>query len=654
LQPASEVKDFMKIWMRIFFILGFAFGAVSFVAAQENPNLNPTEEQQQKEKAEKEKKAYTLLEQVVDEAQLLRLPENRVRVQIGAADLLWERNEGRARTLFALAAEGVAEMMRNASTNPGQDERRGPNRGRTSGQLRQELVLSVARHDATLAYQLLAATRPPTPPAVTRNARLDPEDSLEERLLAQVAQLDPRLALQNAEQILDKGQYPRSLTQVLAQLQAKDKDAAAKLEDKLIKRLHSANILSTLDAGILALSLLRPGPQPAESGVTPTSASVINSPQMLAAATYASLLGSVIDAALKAIPPPPGSQRSANNFRGRRGGPGGGGGGQNNATIEPSAAELEQGNARRLLGGLQTMLPQVDQYLPGRSQAVRQKMTELGITDNSRAAMIQVDRAMQQGTSESLLAAAPAAPQVMQSRLYQQAALRALDEGNADRARQIANDHLEPGARESVLQAVEFRQTSEKIDSSKMAEVRQTLAGLRSDDQRIDLLVQLSGNARQNNPKLAVELLNEARQFTNRRATNYRQLEQQLAVADAFRDLEPARSFEILEPGIVQLNELLTAAATLSGFEVNVFQDGELPLEGRNGLSNMVTRYGHALGLLATSDFDQSQTLANRFQLSESRIVARLSIVRSMLGKEPGFRSRGSRFGQNTVFRRGQ
>jgi hypothetical protein len=641
----------MKIWMTTLLILGITVGAASFVTAQEQPSLNPTEEQQQKEKAEKEKKAYTLLEQVVDEAQLLRLPENRVRVQIGAADLLWERNEGRARNLFALAAEGVAEIMRNANANPGQDERRSANRGRPGGQLRQELVLAVARHDATLAYQLLAATGPPTPPAGTGNPRFDSEDNLEERLLAQVAELDPKLALQNAEQMLDKGQYTRSLAQVLAQLQAKDKDAAAKLEDKLVKRLQPANILSTIDAGTLTLNLLRSGPRPAESGTTPASASLSNSPPMLAPSTYTSLLGNVIDAALKAVPPPAGSQRSANNFRGRRGGPGGSG--QNNAPTEPSAAELEQSSARRLLGALQVMLPQIDQYLPGRSQAVRQKMTEVGIADNSRAAMMP-GRAIQQGTSESLMAAAPSAPQMMQSRIYQQAALRALDEGNADRARQIATDHLEPAARESVLQAVEFRQTSEKVDSSKIAEVRQTLAGLRSDDERIDLLVRLSGNARQNNPKLAVELLNEARQFTNRRATNYRQLEQQLLVAEAFSDLEPARSFEILEPGIVQLNELLTAAATLSGFEVNVFQDGELPLEGRNGLTNMVTRYGNVLGLLATRDFDQSQTLANRFQLSEPRIVARLSIVRNMLGKEPGFRSRGSRSGPNTFIRRGE
>ena len=197
----------------------------------------------------------------------------------------------------------------------------------------------------------------------------------------------------------------------------------------------------------------------------------------------------MIDAALKAGPPAAGSQRGANNFRGRRGGSGGGGGGQNNTTAEPSAAELEQGNARRLLGGMPAMLSQIDQYLPGRAQAVRQKITELGITDNSRSPMVQVARAMQQGTSDSLLLAAPSAPEMMQSRIYQQAALRAIDEGKVDLARQIANDHLEPSGRDSVLQAVEFRQTSEKVDSNKLAEVRLTLAGLRSDDERIDLLV---------------------------------------------------------------------------------------------------------------------------------------------------------------------
>jgi hypothetical protein len=36
----------------------------------------------------------------------------------------------------------------------------------------------------------------------------------------------------------------------------------------------------------------------------------------------------------------------------------------------------------------------------------------------------------------------------------------------------------------------------------------------------------------------------------------------------------------VLEPGITQLNELLAAAQVLNGFEVEVYRDGELPLQG--------------------------------------------------------------------------
>src|SRR5437868_9436890 len=137
-------------------------------AAQPAPAQQPSAEELEKQKAEMEKNAYRLLEQVIDEAQALKLTENRVRVQISAADMLWDQNQGRARGLFAMAAEGVAELGRT-STNT--NRRGGP---QTSAdffgngvvgppnarafQLRQELVLAAARHDAALAYQLLAAT----------------------------------------------------------------------------------------------------------------------------------------------------------------------------------------------------------------------------------------------------------------------------------------------------------------------------------------------------------------------------------------------------------------------------------------------------------------------------------------------------------------
>ena len=290
-------SNHMKTWMATLFTLALALGSIGAVAQQTAPT--PETEEQQKEKTEREKKAFALLEQVVDEAQLLKLPENRIRLQINAAELLWQSNEGRARSLFSQAAGGVAEMVRSANTEIPIGGRRGSNQTRTPIQLRQELVLTVARHDAPFAYQMLAATRQPAPAAdPTGNIAVNVEDNLEQRLLAEVAALDPKLALQNAEQLLEKGQYPRSISEVLAQLQAKDKEGAAKLEDKLLKRLVSANILASSDAGSLALDLLQSGPRSSNS--SKVSATVSKRQAQLAPSGYVDLMGNVIDAALRA------------------------------------------------------------------------------------------------------------------------------------------------------------------------------------------------------------------------------------------------------------------------------------------------------------------------------------------------------------------
>src|SRR3989441_3894457 len=611
-------------------------------ASQPTPADAQTDEQKQKEKEASEKKATALLEQIVGEVQLLKLPENRIRVELAAGDLLWKRNEARARSMFSLAGDGVAEMMRSTDGNM----------QRWAAQLRQEVVLTAAQHDAQLAYQLLATTRSltPSPDTVNNFRRPSPDSNLEQNLLARVAAIDPKLAAQKVEEALAKGQYPTTLGQVLAGLQAQDKEAATKLTTKVVSKLQSENMLANVEAQTLALNLLRSGPRPAQTSTNGTppvaNASASNQPgsnqaasglliannmgtPVLGESSFQDLMNTVIDAALRATPQA-NNQRGPNNPRGRNPG-----GVQNNDQSAPTDGQIEQSNARRLLFGLQVLLPQIDQYVPSRAPAVRQKLTEIGMGNNQRLAFNQLGNLMQQGTADSLMAAAPAAPPQVQTRLYQQAALKALDEGNADRARQIANDHLDPTTRDAVLHKVDFQLIAKKVEAENMEQLRQTLASLRSDDERIELLLQLaaaaqkSAAAQKDDAKLAVKFLSEAQRLTNRRATGYRQFEQQLRVAEAFAGLEPARSFETLDPGIAQLNELLSAAALLSGFEVNIFKDGELPLEGGSSLGDMVARYGQQLASLAKSDFERAESSANKFQLAEARLQAQLTIVRS-------------------------
>jgi hypothetical protein len=623
----------------------FCFSA-SPLLAQDQPAQaqQPSTEEQEKAKAEREKNAYRLLEQVIDEAQSLRLLENRVRIQINAADMLWDQNQGRARSLFASAAEGIAELARTQSANNNRRNQNvvdpngfvfqgniGPQNMRTF-QLRQELVLTAARHDAPLAYQLLASTKPPAntqPTADMRGPRVTSEDNLEQQLLGRIATLDPKLAAQTAEQMLDKGRFPATIPEVINQLYKQDADAAEKLADKTVKKIQAANILATPDAGNLVQSLLRAGPRPAGESNSNTKTETQRLAPLLGQTAYVDLLSTVVDAALKATPATQNNQRGGGPVNVRRGGTGP----VNIGPQQATDAQVEQSNARRLLAGLQVTLPMVDQYLPSKAALVRQKLSEVGMSPN----LANTLNALQGNpTADALAQAAATAPQQMQPRLYQQAAYKALEEGDIDRARQIANDHLTSKARDIVMERINFSEAAKKAEGARFEDIRQSVARLGTDNEKIDLLIQVAGDAQKENPKLAIQLLDEAKQIVSHRATSYEHFEQQLKVAHAFASVDSARSFDVLEAGISQLNELLQAASVLSGFEINMFRDGEMAMQGGNGLTATLNRYGQELAVLAKNDFERSETLSGRFQFTEPRIMMRLAIVQGLLGIRPG------------------
>jgi hypothetical protein len=293
---------------------------------------------------------------------------------------------------------------------------------------------------------------------------------------------------------------------------------------------------------------------------------------------------------------------------------------------------MEQANARRLLASIMIALPVIEQQLPAKASAVKAKLSEMGVGNINNIAQQQGFMSLPPNPSaDSLMQVAATAPPQMQNRLYQQAAYKALEEGNTDRARQIAMDHLPEKSRELLLQRLEYREMVTKADSSRYEEIRQTINRFQTDGEKIGFLIQLAEDARKANPKLSTQLLEDARQMTNRRATSYEQFEQQLRVANAFATVDPARSFEVLEPAITQINELLAAAAVLNGFEINMFRDGEMTMMPGNGLTSTITRFGQELATLATSDFERADVLAGRFQLAEPRIMTRLLIVQGLL-----------------------
>src|SRR6266567_486273 len=335
-------------------VLGLILASIQIGRAQDatqqsaNGQAQADPQQQQEEKQQLERNAIVLLEQVVTEAQSLKLPENRIRVQITAADMLWDRDQARARGLFSDAGGGIGQMILELDRTD-REEVQNLNR------LRQELVLTVARHDADLAYQLLRSTQPPVAVANANDGRRfgpDPQMNLEQSLLSIIASSDPKVAYQKAIESLDKGEYPTAVGRVLAQLQTKDKEAFDKLSSKVLGRLGSENLLASRDAGNLALNLLRPGPRAADASTSTASSSTnsSNAPpvsnQVLSESAYHDLLDAAITAALEATP--------AQGMVTFGGGPRGGARMmQPNQSNQPDDAQVRQINTGTLLVNLQ-------------------------------------------------------------------------------------------------------------------------------------------------------------------------------------------------------------------------------------------------------------------------------------------------------------
>jgi len=129
-----------------------------------------------------------------------------------------------------------------------------------------------------------------------------------------------------------------------------------------------------------------------------------------------------------------------------------------------------------------------------------------------------------------------------------------------------------------------------------------------------------------------------------------------MSICDLVADLRaptPSAAAEAAVPVRSELRERVRAAAAmLSGFEVNIFREGELPLQGGGSLSSIVMRYGVELASLARIDFEKAQMMTDRFLLPEPRILARLALVRGVLGgtsidsANGGFGGRGGQFGR--------
>lgn len=590
-------------------------------AAQDSAKSGQKKTDQAKQQESLEKKALALLEDVLKEAANLRLAENRIRAQASAAEMLWKHDEKRARALFKQAADSFVELLANEEESasnqtyviidgPAMNQLgRYPALSQVRTQLRQELLQMLGAHDAKLARDFLRATSRPVNREEMGYSNMNGDTEMDLSIAARVAESDPKQALEIAEENLEKG-LPYGLANVLSQLQKKDRESAAKLTGGIMKKLRSENMATNHEAAMFALMLLQ---QQGEAGGVDSSSDEARAASARTSAldenTVRELIDMIVTAALSQA-----------------------------ASKTSDSDDEDSGGATPLLGSINSLMPQIEKYAPSRAPLLRKKMTEYETTlDPNQRAYKEFESVIEKGDSRAIMEAASKADPEMKKALAGQAIAKAFAEGEFDRARQLINEFItDAGQRKQMLASLDRQMLQRASMLGKLDEARTLLSRL-PPEERAAMLAQFAMAAiGRGDKKLALQLLDEARNSVSAQATNYVELGALLQIARSYVAVDPARSFDIIEPTIDQLNTLVAAVATLDGFEYwQHFKDGEMIGAGPSVVITTTLQCARDLAPLSRADFDRARAAADRFSRSEVRVMARLSVVQGVLSTGP-------------------
>jgi hypothetical protein len=556
----------------------------------------PTPAQAEAARAEQEKHALALLDEVVAELPTLKLVENRIRFQMTVATLLWERDPERARALFKEAQDSLVVLINTADPADPQYHNTMP----MLSQMRHEILSLLANRDPQAALNFLRATRQPA--ATQPNYEFRPPDeetALELNLAGQIAAQDPKQALRLAEESLSKG-ITGGLIGVIHQLRTTDAEAARRLTTSIVQKLRTADFSKDYEATNVATNLL-----------------MTTRPNIVATNTTTAATGAATEPSTLLI-----DEQTRRDL------------------IDTVAGAVTNGTSRRmnemLARTLQEMLPEVEKSAPTRMAALRRRLAEFDRTTDPRAKMWREQQnVLQNGTTEAILEAAQKAPPEMRENLYSQAIWKALAQGDFDGARQIVGNLPHPQQRAFMLKEIERQMSWRAVERGNLEEAQKLVAQVASVEERVPMLIGLSNAAAGKKlKKEARAFLEEARGLIDGRVANHVQFNLKLQIAQAYAEIEPTRGFEMLEGAIDHLNELIDAAAKLNGFGgQDVFKDGEMKAQSGYMWNELIRASATGLTALSRTDFDRARAATERFERADVRVIARLAMVQAMLGQ---------------------
>ena len=558
----------------------------------------------EKTKQESEKKAFELLEQILAEAQSLKLPENRVRIKAMAAGMLWEEDQPRARMYLQETENDLKQMIQTL----GEEKVNGARKQSSFIQFRTELLRSLSQLDPQLALDIMRNTR--IPEEYKREfyaGGYDPEVQLEAEFVSRAASRDPAKALKMVEELLQKG-YAMQILNLAEILSGNEK---SEIYQKIISKLATDDFLGNQEAVNIAEMLLRRANSDAQTRTRVAQVASVTTARPLQTAIDDQMFRELIETTAKAA-----AKNSTDNQR--------------------------ASNANRLKSTLQSMQPAVEKLAPAQLAALKTRPTtnapgganapnQPGYNPNT----FNEFRTLSSNpatTNDQLIEFAKKTSPQEQSQLFQQIASRAQSKGETEQAKQIIDIYVkDPAAKENFERMRESMAMSNALRKGNVEEAKQIIANIQAPQRKAEQLISLAQQIAQKDKPGAASLLDEAAAVLGHQVETSQQAQSLINLSRAFATITPERSFELTDAIATKFNTIIAAASVLDGFEGrNGFEQGEAKV-GTGGSMYWLSNFTNNLTYLATIDFERAKTTAERFDRLETRLHALVAVASGVL-----------------------
>jgi hypothetical protein len=531
-------------------------------------------------------KAFDLLGSVAGQISILQSPENRARLSANIAESIWEHDEKLARALVMSVQEDINVGLRNQAGDESEDRQR----RMVFLQLRVNTVERIARHDPELALAFFRNTESPPPeePSGSDDARdyrreydVREERAFELRLAQQIADNNPEVALTIARQSLAKD-FSFDLIQLLRQLNRKHGDAAQSLFTEIVDRLSHADMKRDERNLYFAANLARSFARSATNSESLTQLAKI-----------------FIDAA---------EAKGCNR------------------KIEGD--EMRNYFCREI----GSVLPLFDKVPAARNSAKEWQGEDP--EESGYSNWEEMNEVAQNGSIDDILALGAKQPQLREA-AYERAFLKAAMDGDPDRARKIVAETPEGPARASMLEMLERQDKMLAKFRESLKDIDRALAEMKRVDEKLQFLLGAAASISQTDRKEAIKLLNRANSLVETMRPGSDQLELQMILAIGYSVYNSDRGIVMFESLMPRLNELISAAAKLDGYETHHLRDGEWNMSAEGPLGMLLSGLAQSASYFAWCDFDRAVSVAGQFERPELRLMAQVKLAQGILAGRP-------------------